>query len=75
MLPNIEKKLINHIDSMEVTYLPIIPYESEAFTGFKCSIFLSIGRLLKVHTLILSKIKKTFLQISRHSLQTENTLI
>ena len=33
-------------------------YESEGFTGFKFSNFLSLDTLLKVHTLILSKIKE-----------------
>ena len=42
---------------MNVSWLPIIPYSTEGFTGFKCSNFLSLGRLLKAHSLILSKIK------------------
>jgi len=53
-----KERLVNHIDNMKVGWLPIIPYKSEGFTGFKCSNYLSLGRLLKVHTLILYKIKE-----------------
>ena len=42
---------------MKVSWLPIIEYKTEGFTGFKCSNFLTLGKLLKAHAMILIKLQ------------------
>ena len=52
-----KERLIKRIDEMKVSWLPIIEYKSVGFTGFKCSNFLTLGKLLKAHAMILIKLQ------------------
>ena len=52
------ERLIKCIEEMKISWLPIIEYKTDGFTGFKCSNFLTLGKLLKAHAMILIKLRK-----------------
>ena len=52
-----KERLIKRIDEMKVSWLPIIEYKTDGFTGFKCSNYLTLGKLLKAHAMILIKLQ------------------
>lgn len=72
-----KEQLIKRLEDMKVPWMPIIEYKTEGFTGFKCSNFVTLGKLLKAHAMILMKLQtkdtnQTQIRVAKHVHETND---